>query len=312
MIDVERVLLSLDIALVAQRGDEVQGLCPMHKTRTGKEDHNPSWWINSVTGAHICFSCGYKGNIYTLVADIKGIDYFDAKDYVTSSAELDVDILLKRIRELPQYVSIDEPLVMSEARLAVYTEPPEKELKKRFINVEAANHHNILWDTNNQAWIIPIRDPNDYSLWGWQEKGARGRFFRNQPQGVKKSRTVFGVEVMSTETLVVVESPLDVPRLATAGVAGAISTYGAIISEEQAKIMRRAKKVIAAFDKDDAGMHANELMRGFARKYGIELSYFNYTGIEVKDPGDMTEAEIYKGISTSRDMIYGKEAYSWS
>ena len=106
MVDVEKVLLSLDISLVAQRGEEVQGLCPMHKARTGKEDHNPSWWINSVTGAHICFSCGYKGNVYTLVADVKGMDYFDAKDYVTSSAELDVDVLLKRIRELPQYVTI--------------------------------------------------------------------------------------------------------------------------------------------------------------------------------------------------------------
>ena len=312
MVDVERVLLSLDVSLVAQRGDEVQGLCPMHKARTGKEDHNPSWWINSVTGAHICFSCGYKGNVYTLVADLKGIDYFDAKDYVNSSAELDVDVLLKRIRELPQYVSSEEPLAMSEARLAVYTDPPEKELRKRFISVDAAKHHNVLWDKTNEAWIVPIRDPNDYSLWGWQEKGARGRFFRNQPQGVKKSKTVFGVEVMTTETLVVVESPLDVPRLATAGVVGAISTFGAMISEDQAKIMRRAKKVIAAFDKDDAGMHANELMRGFARKYGIELSYFNYTGIDVKDPGDMTEEEIHRGIATARDMLYGKEAYTWS
>ena len=101
-------------------------------------------------------------------------------------------------------------------------------------------------------------------------------------------------------------------RSASAGYQGAISTFGAIPSEEQAKIMRRAKKVIAAFDKDEAGRHANELMRGFARKYGIELSYFNYTGIDVKDPGDMTEQEIKKGIDTARDMILGKEAFTWS
>jgi len=213
---------------------------------------------------------------------------------------------------LPQYVSIEEPISMSEARLAVYDAPPEKELRKRFISAETAKHHGVLWDKTNEAWIVPIRDPNDYSLWGWQEKGARGRFFRNQPQGVKKSKTVFGVEVMSTETLIVVESPLDVPRLATAGIEGAISTYGAIISEDQVKIMRRAKKVIAAFDKDDAGIHANESIRVFARKYGIELAYFNYTGIDVKDPGDMTEHEIHQGINTARDMIYGKEAYLWS
>ena len=313
MPDIERALVLLDIPLVAQRGDEVQGLCPKHKARTGKEDHNPSWWINSVTGAHICFSCGYKGNIYTLVADLKGVDYFDAKEYVDSNQELGADVLLKRIRELPQYVSAaEEPLAMSEARLAIYTQPPANELRKRFISPEAAEIHNVLWDTTNSAWIVPIRDPNDYSLWGWQEKGAKGRFFRNQPQGVKKSKTVFGVETMSTSTLVVVESPLDVARLTTAGIPGSISTFGAMVSEEQAKIMRRADRVIAAFDKDQAGVHANELMRGFSRKYGIDLSYFNYTGIDVKDPGDMTEKEIHRGISTARDMIYGKAAYAWS
>lgn len=312
MVDVEKILLNLDVSLTAQRGDEVQGYCPMHEKRTGKEDHNPSWWINTNTGAHICFSCGYKGNIYTLVADIKGIDYFDAKDFINEGAEIPLDSLMKRIKELPQYVAAEEPIIMSEARLAVYTDPPVNELRKRFIKPEDARNHNILWDANNSAWILPIRDPNDYTLWGWQEKGARGRFFRNQPQGVKKSKTVFGVEVMTTGTLIVVESPLDVPRLASAGYTGAISTFGAIPSEDQAKIMRRAERVIAAFDKDEAGRHANELMRGFARKYGIELAYFNYTGIDVKDPGDMTENEIKQGIDNARDMIYGKEAFTWS
>ena len=309
MIDVEKVLLSLDLQLTAQRGDEVQGFCPMHKKRTGKEDQHPSWWINGLTGVHICFSCGYKGNIYTLVSDVKGIDYFDAKDFVNEDAEIPVDALAKRIRELPQYIPAEEPLVMSEARLAVFTEPPIKELKKRFITPAAAKHHGVLWDEKNLAWILPIRDPDDYTLWGWQEKGSTGRFFKNQPAGVKKSKTVFGVEVMATDILVVVESPLDVVRLAVAGVEGAVSTFGAILSDDQAKIIRRADKVIAAFDNDDAGRKANEQMRVLARKYGIDLSYFNYSGINVKDAGDMTIDEIHQGIETAKHMVLGKAAY---
>ena len=146
-------------------------------------------------------------------------------------------------------------------------------------------------------------------MWGWQEKGASGRFFKNQPAGVKKSKTVFGVEVMAKDILVVVESPLDVVRLAAAGVEGAISTYGAILSEDQAKIIRTADKVIAAFDNDDAGRKANEQMHGFSRKYGIDLSYFNYKGINVKDPGDMTINEIHQGIETAKTSVLGKAAY---
>jgi DNA primase len=311
LIDVEKVLMTLDIALTAQRGDEVNGLCPMHKKRTGKEDQHPSWWINGLTGAHICFSCGYKGNLYTLVRDLKGIDYHDAKEFIDGQAEVSVDSLLRRIKDLPQYVQpVEEPIGMSEARLAVYTDPPAFELKKRFLTAEAAKHHGVLWDTNNSAWILPIRHPDTYELMGWQEKGATGRFFRNQPTGVKKSKTVFGVEVMATDIIVVVESPLDVVRLRCAGVEGAISTFGAIVSEEQAKIMRRADKVIAAFDKDAAGLKAAESMRPYARKYGLNLFFFDYKDINVKDPGDMTINQIHQGIENAKSYVLGKEAFS--
>ena len=309
MIDVEKILLFLEIPLHAQRGSEVNGLCPMHKARTGKEDHRPSWWINSETGAHICFSCGYKGNIYTLISDIKGIDYHDAREYIDDTAELPIDSLMKRIKELPQYVVAEETIPMSEARLAVYGEPPNIELKKRFLTREAVNTYGVLWDKPNEAWILPIRDPDTFSLLGWQEKGARGRFFKNQPAGVKKSKTVFGVQHLNEEYLIVVESPLDVVRLASVGVSGAVSIYGAMMSDEQAKIIRRAKRVVAAFDNDPAGKKACEQIRDYARKYGFDLLFFNYNGIDVKDVGDMTEIEIVRGLETAKHMLHGKAAY---
>lgn len=310
MVDVEKVLLSLDVSLTAQRGDEVQGLCPMHKARMGTEDHNPSWWINTVTGVHFCFSCGYKGNIYTLVADLKGMDYFDAKDYVEQDSEVAVDVLLKRIRELPQYIPTQtDEIGMSEARLAVYTDAPDIELKKRFLTRESANKYGILWDKENEAWILPIRDAESFTLMGWQEKGARGRFFRNQPVGVKKSKTMFGINVVSeNEEWVVVESPLDAVRLGALGYNG-VATFGAILSEDQAKIMRRASVIYAAFDNDEAGKKACEQMLGYARKYGIELKFFNYEGIDVKDIGDMIPSEVHRGLETSKDRVWGKAAY---
>jgi DNA primase len=281
----------------------------MHKKRTGKEDHNPSWWINSETGAHICFSCGYKGNVYTLVSDVRGVDYQDAREYVNDKADMPIDVLMRRIKELPEYVQPVESIPMSEARLAVYTDAPDIELKKRFLTREAVDSCGVLWDTKNEAWILPIRDAENFSLIGWQEKGARGRFFKNQPAGVKKSKTVFNVQRISEgQPLVVVESPLDAVRLVGLGFSS-IATYGAIINEDQAKIMRRANKVIAAFDNDQAGKKGAEQMHGFARKYGIDLSFFNYIGIDVKDIGDMTEVEALRGIRTARDMIYGKAAY---
>jgi DNA primase len=73
--------------------------------------------------------------------------------------------------------------------------------------------------------------------------------------------------------------------------------------------MRRASKIIAAFDNDKAGHTANEQVRVMTRKYGMDLYYFNYRGIDVKDVGDMTEAEIEHGIKTAKTSILGKAAY---
>jgi DNA primase len=309
MIDIEKVLLSLDISLYSQRGEEVQGLCPMHKERTGKEDYNPSWWINTDTGAHICFSCGYKGNIYTLVQDLTGTNFKDAKAFIKDRVSSPIDSLIKRLQELPQYVQPSEQIAMSEARLAVYTDAPDIELKKRFLTREAVDNCGVRWNSNNSAWILPIRDPDNYALLGWQEKGARDRFFKNQPAGVKKSKTVFNVENIDLDLLIVVESPLDVVRLASLGRTGAVSTYGAIISEDQVKIMRRSKRVLAAFDNDDAGKKANAQIKDYSRKYGIDLLFFNYDGVDVKDVGDMTPKQVTDGLATARHALSLNEAY---
>ena len=309
MIDVEKVLLALDLTLTAQRGDEVQGLCPMHKQRMGKEDHNPSWWINLNTGAHICFSCGYKGNVYTLFADVKGLNILEAKEQIKTDSNVPLDSLLRRLKELPQYVQADEPIGMSEARLAVYTDAPEIELKKRFLTREAVDKYGVLWDEKMSAWILPIRDANTFDLMGWQEKGARGRYFRNQPAGVKKSKTLFGINVVpSNEWWVVVESPLDAVRLESLNY-HAVATFGAILSEDQAKLMRRSSKIIAAFDNDAAGKKACEQMLGFAKRYGMELAFFNYKNILEKDVGDMHVADVVNGIEKAVDRVYGKAAY---
>ena len=309
MIDVEKVLINLDVALTAQRGDEVTGYCPMHKARTGKEDHNPSWWINTESGAHICFSCGYKGNIYTLVADLKGISWHDAKEFINQQAEIPVDSLLRRLKELPEYIVPQEEIGMSEARLSVFTEVPDVELKKRFLTRSSANKYGIKWDTKNDSWILPIRDPDTFELLGWQEKGSKGRFFKNQPVGIKKSRTLFGIDVApDNKQWVIVESPLDAVRLYTLGFIG-VATFGAIISEEQAKLMRRASTIVAAFDKDDAGKKACEQMLGFARKYGLELQFFNYGNVEEKDVGDMLSSDVLRGIDKAKDRVWGKKAY---
>ena len=190
--DVQQALLRLGV-LTEPRNQELKGYCPMHLERVGREDHNPSWSMNSVTGVHHCFSCGYKGTLITLVAEVQEmktswgrLDLDAAKDWLRANVEVDFEQLSKQLEDMREsYVSLDRPVEMSEARLAVFDEVPEWALQARGLTKEACWTYGVMWDRRQEAWITPIRNAETHKLLGWQEKGQSNRVFRNRPTGVK-------------------------------------------------------------------------------------------------------------------------------
>jgi hypothetical protein len=307
-----------------EHNNEALALCPMHEERTGKADHSPSWWINLNTGMHVCFSCGYKGNLLHLVCDVKGFyispwgnlksyDYEAAKEWLKISAEVSVEQLLEQLNELPAYIKdIPKPLEMSEARLAVFTVPPAHALAARNITLESAEAYGVHWDARKQAWILPLREPHFNKLMGWQEKGTIERTFFNRPAGLQKSKTLFGIENQAEGEVVLVESPLDCLRIYSAGFKSAVAACGASVSEEQIKLLRYSRKIIVALDNpniDQAGRKASKELLKWSRKYGLNLFFFNYGDSNKKDPGDMTDAEILWGIENAVSSLYGESAY---
>jgi hypothetical protein len=322
-IDIEKVLLNLGIDY-DNKGHEANGLCPMHEVRTGKKDNSPSWWINLESGQHICFSCHYKGNLLQLVCDAnefykKGwnedyvYDYKAAEIWLSQISAISLERLKDIVSNLPNYLEpAPKPVAMSEARLVIFDEPPVEALALRNITPESAMKYGVLWDTKKATWILPLRDPDSNKLLGWQEKGTVNRTFFNRPTGLPKSKTLFGLQNQSEDLVVVVESPLDCLRLYSAGVASAVAICGSSPSEEQIKLLRASNRIICAFDNpklDNAGKKASEEIREFARKYGLNLSFFNYGDSGKKDPGDMTDEEIRWGIENSKSAVLGEKAY---
>lgn len=323
LLDVETALDALGIEY-SEHGVELNALCPGHYARTGKEDQNPSWWINLETGQHICFSCGYKGNLAQLVCDVKefylktwdnkySYDYETAQAWLADVSSIPVETLLEMVRSLPNRIDAPpKPLEMSEARLAVFVEPPEKALRDRNIVIEAARKYGVLWDNKKATWILPLREPHFNRLMGWQEKGTEQRTFFNRPAGLQRAKTLFGVDVQSEDIAIIVESPLDCLRIASAGFDGAMALCGTQISDEQIKLIRRSERVIVAVDNpniDKPGKKAADEFRKIASKYGINLFFFNYGSTGKKDPGDMTDDEIAWGINNAKSFVLGESAY---
>lgn len=321
--DVEAALEALGIDYTVS-GREANALCPMHFERTNKYDNSPSWWINLDTGAHTCFSCHYKGNLIHLTCDIKkfyvtgawGVDlqeydYLAAKTWLASIAEISMEDLVEQMNSLPSYIhSLPKPLEMSEARLAVYDLPPQEQLAKRNLSEKSAVTYGVLWDANESRWILPLREPHFNTLYGWQEKGiGADRYFRNRPAGLQKSKTLFGIENQNESMVIVVESPLDCLRIASAGIPGAVAICGSSISEDQVKLLRYSEKIVFALDNDSAGYKGSKEMLAWGRKYGLNLFFFNYGSSGKKDPGDMTSEEIRWGVENAQSALLGEAAY---
>jgi len=323
MLDVIKVLESLGIDY-DERGHEANALCPAHFARTGKEDRSPSWWINTDTGQHICFSCNYKGNLAQLVCDVNefyiktwdnkyAYDYDTARTWLSEVSAIPIEKLLEMVKNLPNRIEeAPKPLEMSEARLAVFTEPPLEQLEARNITAASAEAYGVLWDNKKATWILPLREPHFNRLMGWQEKGTLNRTFFNRPAGLQRAKTLFGIDTQDDNCVIVVESPLDCLRVHSAGFPGAVATCGTTLSEDQIKLLRYSDKIVCAFDNpnvDKAGRKASDEMRKFARKYGLNLFFFNYGDTGAKDPGDLTDEQIAWGITNAKSSVLGELAY---
>ena len=288
--DIQHVLVDLGVEVTRAGEREISGRCPVHLSRTGHIDRSPSWSMNAETGLWICYSCGARGTLVGLISELTGDEtsLIDVHSFLINAS-------LNRIgrEDIPE----PEPEIdwISYSR---FDAVPAPYLYNRNLDASVARSYGIRWDTSNKAWVIPIVSPMG-QLMGWQSK--KPDWVRNYPIGIKKSHTLFGIEKFLNKTAVLVESPLDVIRLAsiTTGVQG-LATFGSYVSTEQLSLLNSvASKVIVAMDNDEAGLKASKMLFKTMPRFDDGVLWLNYKNTKAKDIGDMTDEEIYDALSTS-------------
>lgn len=318
----ESILFDLSITPTSVSGAEVYALCPGHLRRTGKEDGKPSWSINADSGLHSCWSCGYRGNIVGLIVDqldlvsnVYGVDlrdYTAAEEWLRGRTRMSVEEMKARLaRDQESAYEVRQPVPISEARLIYYDDVPQDALDARVLNPKCVKEYHIKFDTENELWILPIRDPHTNALLGWQEKGHASRHFRNFPDLVEKSHTLFGSWVQGSgdkRVAVVVESPLDAPLItALGGDLIGVSTYGVYVSDTQIELLCSYDEIIFALDDDEVGRKVSRDLAHNKMLKGKHVSFFNYDHVKghSKDVGEMDDHEILTGINTARSILLG-------
>lgn len=311
-VDIESALNELGIQVASETDDRVFGYCPGHPSRMHRQERTPNKWsVDKETGQHLCWSCDFSGSFVSLVQEVLNVERDEAEEWVRSRsggfARVRRYLSTAADRDEEEFVP---PREWNESRMALFTAPPSGRCAQRRISSGAVNAYGVLWNEEKSSWILPIRDPEDFSFWGYQEKS--NRFFMNQPGGVKKSLTLFGIDALEGDVAILLESPLDCLRLYSAGIKGGVASFGAKVSEEQMNLLfDRVKTVIVALDNDEAGL---KMMAELKRKYlehGRDIRFINYEGIEAKDIGEVTvtNSQIVQAIETALPIWRYRNVY---
>lgn len=287
--NIAEVLTRLDISY-SESGNEAIALCPMHEQRTGKQDSKPSFSVNLTTGAFQCFSCGYRGHIYWLVRDVVGLPGLnEARAWVGGTAQpieqLLPDMKKRLIRRAPKNLRItriQEDVPDLEGHYRSFYEVPVDLASSRGLTVETCRTFGLR--VSGMNWIIPIRTPEG-TLVGWQEKGPSR--FRNHPVGVRKGSTLFGLNIVTGDQVVLVESPLDAALAHQAGFA-AVASYGASVSDKQRRLLSDFYPILA-LDNDAAGQDAQRKLSAALTRDGVRHRIVLWPD-GIKDFGDDPQA----------------------
>jgi hypothetical protein len=269
--------LNIDVLTVSR---EITCRCPFH------EDRHPSFSINATSGLWICYQCGASGNLDKLLTDVGG-----ETNPRTSLREIRRARIsqAKPIYTVEEKYDIPDPYYLC-AQYESFDSPPRWALEEKYIDDGQAERYGLRW---RKGWILPIwgprttRDPV-IDLWGWQFK--REDFVSNYPRRVKKSQTLFGLAQLWGRTALLVESPLDVVRLASAGVP-AVASYGAMVSRYQLGLLEgRLDRLVLALDDDREGRAQTERIYPVLGRR-LPTRVLRYEG-GVKDLGEATDAQV--------------------
>lgn len=273
---VEEVLEQLGIIVASVGSQEISASCPFHA------DSHPSFSINIESGLWICYQCGESGTLAMLVDKV-------------SKGTVRPDVLLKELsrqkigkEKAPQEAELPKDPRLLQAEYEATGEVPDWALAERGFNRSIANEFGLRW---NRGWIIPIWSPGA-ALWGWQFK--RLDVMLNYPRSVKKSQTLFGLRELGDPCAALVESPLDVCKLAQHGVP-ALASYGAMVSHDQLGIIiDNLDRVVLALDNDEEGQRQSNKVWEYLARFMPTCKAKRFKGI--KDPGEMDYRQIERAF----------------
>jgi len=275
-VTVEELLKQRDIYYIPKGADFlVSCLNPEHA------DKNPSMRIDQVTGIYQCFSCEFKGNVFT---------HFGER---ANQLQLRRELLKRKIKD-----KRSESIGLSFPKGALPYVGNWRNIKPQtYKTFEAFQHH----DTSFIGRInFPIRDISGriVAFNGRHTTGGTPKYMIS-PAGAKMP--LFPIVKPIQGTVILVEGIYDMINLHDKGLTNAICTFGTKNINDEKLAMLSIQGVDRAdifFDGDDAGQDAATKVKDMCERVGLAHRNICLTD---KDPGALPQQTVDK----LKSKLYG-------
>jgi len=273
---VEELLKQRDIYFIPKGADFlVSCLNPEHA------DRNPSMRIDNITGIYQCFSCEYKGNVFT---------HFGEK---ANQLQLRRELLKRKIKE-KRSESIGLSFPKNVMAYVGNWRGIKPETYKKFEAFQSSDS-DFIGRIN-----FPIRDISGriVAFNGRHTTGGTPKYMIS-PAGAKMP--LFPIVVPIQGKIILVEGIYDMLNLQDKGLTNAICTFGTKnINEDKLRMLsiQGVDGIDIFFDGDDAGQHASERVQEMCELIGLPHRNICLTN---KDPGALPLQTVQK----LKSKLYG-------
>jgi len=268
-VNVEELLQSKDITYIPKGADfELRCLNPDH------EDKNPSLRVDKITGIFGCFSCGFKGNVFTLFGER------------VNQLQLKRDLLIQKIKnKVAESIGLSLPSDAYE-----YTGDWRGISQETYTKFEAFLS---LQSDFKERICFPIRDVSG-RIAAFNARHLTGGTPKYLISPHKVKIPLFPQVEPIKGSIVLVEGIFDMLNLHDKGMTNAVCTHGTQnINEDKLSMLRikGVEEVIVFFDGDDAGQEAASTVKNMCEALGMMTQNINWKG---KDPGELSLQQVQK------------------
>lgn len=309
-----------DLGFSPRRNGDLQCACPIHDG-----DNRNGFSFKKNLGSWKCWTnkCHekYGSTLIGLVIGMKKIPFPKAMDYIVELLQLNLDTLDPSEVEIKSFIGkqrkkeiLVEKIYNSEILRGQSHEVPElfdfgfsPEILQKFQIFISREQGKKLYG----RITVPIFNSNR-QLIGFG--GKRTDLIKDNPikwlyvpDEIALTKNLFAAHfayeyILSTKTVVIVESMLDAVKCHQSGITNCISTFSANISEDHIKILLGlgVKKIINLFDPDKGGESGTKILEKNASKF---FKIYDIRSIISKDPSKLEESFLRENVKTVVEEI---------